>query len=443
MSLTEPGQTVDVFVATVTCTDTSSFMPIAYTLSGSGSPYFKINSNGDISTNLGIDAYDQGSLSFFVNARNNVGTLVRLSVVVLINDVNDNTPTFGASYTAVNIREDTSSSAIVATLTATDYDVGSNAEISYNITAGNSAGYFSIDVATGTIKPAKILNYELITGFVLTVTASDNGVPKESSSTVLNITITDYNDNIPKFNRTSYTATIFENATVNSAVLTVLATDLDGTSPNNLVGYSILDLVPFDVDPSTGAVYVIDVLDFESNPTYVFGVIATDQGTPALSSSVNVRINLRDVNDNPPTFDSTQYDAVIDEDVSTNTPIVSPFVFDVDSGTNAMFAFTLVAVTPSVNKKFSIDSKTGNVATSAVFDLAVDPAYYELKIRCIDRGIPALTSEALVTVTVNDVNNHAPVFNSSTYTASIAEGSTTETLITVRATDAVSTIQCF
>lgn len=63
--------------------------------------------------------------------------------------------------------------------------------------------------------------------YVMTVQAQDAGKPMLSSTVTVYINVIDENDNAPVFETNSYNVDIYENATVNMVVATVMATDRD------------------------------------------------------------------------------------------------------------------------------------------------------------------------------------------------------------------------
>ena len=127
---------------------------------------------------------------------------------------------------------------------ATDADTGLNAEIYYFIN-GTNANYFSIHPVTGVItvtsSGTRSLDRELWPEVTLEVMAADRrgGYGSFNSTTLLNITILDLNDNKPVFGETSYAFTVSEDVGVNSVIGQVSASDTDA-SPNNRIVYDIV-----------------------------------------------------------------------------------------------------------------------------------------------------------------------------------------------------------
>ena len=63
----------------------------------------------------------------------------------------------------------------------------------------------------------------------------------------------------------------------------------------------------FVIEPSTGTIRTAVPLDRETTDMYMLTVTAEDAGTPSLSTSVTVYINVSDVNDNTPYFSLEHY----------------------------------------------------------------------------------------------------------------------------------------
>ena len=79
-------------------------------------------------------------------------------------------------------------------------------------------------------------------GYSLTVTARDHGYPVSRSSTALvNITVSDVNDNAPRFDKFTYAAEVREDSDINTVVAVVHAVDNDEGLAGEII-YSITGL---------------------------------------------------------------------------------------------------------------------------------------------------------------------------------------------------------
>lgn len=114
--------------------------------------------------------------------------------------------------------EDSAIGTTVLVVSATDNDVGLNAQITYSL--GQSLGdtdhseEFTINSQTGAIITTKTLDRETMSGYLLTVTARDGGNPPLSDTTDVEISVTDVNDNYPVFKQAGYSGNVLEDALV-------------------------------------------------------------------------------------------------------------------------------------------------------------------------------------------------------------------------------------
>jgi protocadherin Fat 4 len=115
----------------------------------------------------------------------------------------------------------------------------------------------------------------------------------------------------------------------------VTATDADGTDPNNKTQYFIQSgaMDHFAINLTTGDIYVqINAkLDRENIPKYNITVIAIDQGSPPITGTARVVIDIIDVNDDLPYFNRSNYAENVYENRSGGTAITTCEAFDKDN----------------------------------------------------------------------------------------------------------------
>lgn len=97
----------------------------------------------------------------------------------------------------------------------------------------------------------------------------------------------------------------------------MFAQDQD-SEKNSIVSYQILSDIYnstdyFNIDSSSGLVFMACRLDYELMQRHNFIIRATDSGDPTLSSDVSVTVKVTDTNDNPPSFSQMQYKAFVSE----------------------------------------------------------------------------------------------------------------------------------
>ena len=143
---------------------------------------------------------------------------------------------------------------------------------------------------------------ESLQTFNLTVQAVDTGYVKfrKTSEVTITINILDVNDNPPKFSASSYFTKVNENASIGHQFFRASATDNDINVDLNLFSLSN-NTDTFAIDPNTGWLEVTQDLDRKSFPSYVIGVVVTDD--IGQIDMAFVYITVIEVNDNFPQFE--------------------------------------------------------------------------------------------------------------------------------------------
>ncbi|KAM6398895.1 cadherin EGF LAG seven-pass G-type receptor 2 [Rhynochetos jubatus] len=120
-------------------------------------------------------------------------TPVEIQVTVL--DVNDNPPVFERDEFDIFVEENSPIGLVVARITATDPDEGTNAQIMYQIVEGNIPEVFQLDIFSGELTALADLDYEAKAEYVMVVQATS--APLVSRATV-HVRLRDANDNSPR-----------------------------------------------------------------------------------------------------------------------------------------------------------------------------------------------------------------------------------------------------
>ena len=88
-------------------------------------------------------------------------------------------------------------------------------------------------------------------------------------------------------------------------------------------------------------------LDRESRDVYTMTLLAVDGGSPALSASVRMRVNVLDVNDNAPSFSVTSlYETTVDENHPVGSSVLQVHAEDADLAANGQVTVLLSTFTP-------------------------------------------------------------------------------------------------
>ncbi|XP_042588378.1 protocadherin gamma-C5-like isoform X32 [Cyprinus carpio] len=363
-------------------------------------------------------------------------------VEIDIQDINDNAPSFHSKEGILNISELTAPGARFTLESAEDLDVGTNSLKSYSLSNNN---FFRLNLKTnknGVQIPELVLDKPLDREkqaiHHLILTALDGGNPVKSGTSVLQISVQDFNDNEPKFEVAAYKASVLESAVVGSSVLKIKATDLDD-GPNGKIQYLFGAHTPelvrnvFRVNAETGEITVSGKLDYETKKSYTFDVCAKDKGNPELEGQSSVQIDIIDENDNPPEIILTSLPSPVPENATVGTVVALINVKDLDSGNNGKIELT---VSPDVPFKLkpSFDNHY-SLITDSLLDCEVH-SEYNVEILAMDSGVPPLKTMKTVNVKVLDVNDNPPVFSQSSYNVYINENNLAGvSLFSVSATD--------
>ncbi|XP_070960020.1 protocadherin-1-like isoform X3 [Oncorhynchus clarkii lewisi] len=378
-----------------------------------------------------------------------------------VQDVNDNTPQFTSPILMLSIPENTHIGALFSIPMASDKDSGHNGVAEYSLSAGPDADQlFSLQVAEDTDEkqPQLIvmgnLDREQKDSYDLNIRVVDGGTPPRASSALLRVTVTDQNDNAPKFERSHYEAELAENSPVGHSVLQVKANDADmGT--NGEIDYSLhqaSDAVQrlLRIDRSTGIIYVKGLVDREEESFLKFFVVAKDRGPNSKSSKVLVTINVKDQNDNAPAIEIrgiglvTHHDGVanISEDMPIGTAVALVQVSDRDEGENAVVTCVVAGDVPFQLRPASESANDRKrkyfLQTTTLLDYERIKDY-RIEIVAVDSGNPALSSTNSLKVQVTDMNDNAPVFSPNLFEVDFAEENQPgDKVLDVVATDADS-----
>ena len=399
----------------------------------SGMPLRIDEVSGEIQTTDSLDRERDASFAFQVIASDH-GVPPRSAscdVTVTVTDVNDNEPRFESSVYEAQVSEEARPGTFVVTVFASDAD--EDAQLTYAIVAGNTDNAFNIQSQMGgaLINVNKELDYERQSRYILTVTAAD--VDGQLDSATVYINVSDANTYAPVFQNIPYIINVDEDVPIGRAVVTVVAHD-DDVGANAHIIYSMDASEVFSIDPDSGDITTKKQLDREQVSLYEVSVTATDRGQPPQSAHTDVEIIVRDVNDNAPEFKAESYHGQVSEEVNVGTSILQVHATDSDDGRNAEVRYTFVGGNDG-NGDFRVEATSGIVRTNKRLDRE-RVAQYSLVALAVDGGAPAQSTRIDVTVDVQDVNDNAPQFETSTLVLYVAENSPIGTTVdTVSASD--------
>ncbi|XP_074530292.1 protocadherin beta-15-like [Halichoeres trimaculatus] len=245
--------------------------------------------------NITVTATDAGSPS--------LSTVKVLTIVV--NDVNDNPPTFTQREYSVNLLENQPVGTFVMKMKAEDIDDGSNAKTLYQIsrdTNSEVSSFLTINSETGELFTSRLFDYEQSVHFQIKVTARDGGSPSLSSTCTVNVFIKDQNDNTPVVLYPVQTPGFIAEDVVpveaprGYLVTKVVAVDAD-SGHNAWLSYRIIKATQhnlFMVGLHTGEIRTVRPFMEEDESKQSVVVLVTDNGAESLSATATVSIVIGD-----------------------------------------------------------------------------------------------------------------------------------------------------
>ncbi|XP_034037014.1 protocadherin alpha-8-like [Thalassophryne amazonica] len=332
------------------------------------------------------------------------------SVTITVSDVNDNAPEIEVTSFSRLIQEDCKLGTTVALISVSDLDSGINAKVICSIKQDVPFALLpSIQENMYTVITKSHLDREIISQYDITITAKDAGEPAFSTEKTIKVVLSDVNDNSPEFLLSRYMFYVSENNVPGVSMFSVKATDCDD-GDNAIIMYSILrdstgdeKLSSFlSINSDNGHISALKSFDFETLKSFQFQVVATDCGTPSLSSNVTVNMFILDQNDNPPVIlypvsgnGSAEGVEEIPRNVNAGHLVTKVRAYDADIGYNGWLLFSLQELTD--HSLFALDRYTGQIRTLRSFT-ETDEAEHKLVILVKDNGNVSLSATATVTV---------------------------------------------
>ena len=360
--------------------------------------------------------------------------------------------TSGGIYQA-SLREDYGAgSSVKCDLKMGVYSFDESTKIDFFIVKGNEDNRFRTiihsererDFVFMDIKTNAQIDREAKDGYLLEVIARDARTLVSLDMTLVNVTILDSNDNNPQFiigNRTQIVS-VKEDIPLHSSILKLTAVDRD-IGMNGLVYYSFKGKTSsFAINPVTGQITTTRALN--SSRPYQLRVVARDRGPPATASpswhTCIVHVNVQPVNKFAPQVRIKSSKNDIPEG-NTGVGIVCAEVkiVDKDNGDNGRID-KLVITSGNSDRNFAVrigsSSNEFKIEVVRPLDREKQPFGYNLTLVAFDKGIPQLNGSFTLRVLASDVNDMAPEFDQSKYSAIISELAPPHTpVVHIKATD--------
>ncbi|GAB1604378.1 protocadherin gamma-B4-like isoform X4 [Argonauta hians] len=396
---------------------------------------FNVSKNGKLYTAEVLDAeslckYNTECFKIVEVAVQHEQSFVKiLEIRLIIKDINDNRPEFPVKRIDISFSEDDSKGLKRSIPNAIDKDVSvTNSKITYRLNK-EFDDPFSLSVSKRVDGKAKLdiklerkLDREQKDSYKLQVIAKDGGFPVRQSVLDVFISVTDENDNIPKFSLNVYNVTVKKTYRRDNPIITLTATDLD-SGKNGEITYHFSSETPramrsiFELDEKTGGVFLTRNFSFKERKTYKLYIEAKDQGKPPMSSDALLLVNIVNQQNNAPSLDvkfvtaSKENTAAISEGVKVGSFIAYVKVVDNDVGMNSEVSCELHH---DKLQLLSLGRKKYKVIVKNRIDRETESSI-DFTILCKDEGSPPQRTEGKFSVQVLDVNDVQPQFTKDTY----------------------------
>ncbi|XP_055504806.1 cadherin-8 [Leucoraja erinacea] len=426
---------------------------IKYILSGEGAgTIFMINDlTGDIHAMKRLDREEKAEYTLTAQAldRETDNPLEPPSeFIIKVQDINDNAPEFSDEPYHATVPEMSPVGTSVLGITATDADdpvYGNSAKLVYSILEGQP--YFSIEPHTGIIRTAlPNMDREAREEYLVVIQAKDMGghMGGLSGTTTVTITLTDVNDNPPKFTQSLYHLSVLEDMPVGDIVGRVKANDRD-TGQNARSLYEIIDGDGLDVfeittDSQTqeGIIALKKALNFEIKKSYTLKVEAGNTHVDPrfiskgpFKDTAAVKITVDDA-DEPPVFSLPNYFLEVRENAAFGSLIGEVLARDPDVSDSSV-RYSIDRHT-DLERLFNINADEGKITLAKPLDRESD-VWHNISIIAMETRNHSQISRALVAIKVLDVNDNAPVLSSQSEAYLCENGKSGQVIQTVSATD--------
>uniref|UniRef100_A0A673ZWA1 Protocadherin-related 15a n=1 Tax=Salmo trutta TaxID=8032 RepID=A0A673ZWA1_SALTR len=399
-------------------------------LAGAQGVFIINNRTGRITIAPGIALSVGHSYALTVKAADNAPEIQRRSSITtvyieVLPPNNQSPPRFPLFIYNLEVSEAMRTGAILLNLQATDRE---NDPITYQILSGDIQQVFNLSKTIGLLLLGKPLDRETTDQYRLIVTASD-GNPGGTSTTTVNIVVTDVNDNDPKFDLTLPRNLTVQEEKANVFVGQVTATDPDAGA-NGLVRYRIVNHPGLFTITENGSIFTVVPLDREVRSQYDLIVEASDGAVDPRRTTSTLSVQVTDIDDNSPEFSQKTYVVNVPENSPVGTVVLRLSAVDADLFSNVTYRIK----SAEARKLFSVNPITGELLVLQTLDFEDLASMgmgtnYTFQVEAVDQAGTMPPGEATVTVRITDMNDFSPVFSQALYKGLVAPNAEKGTVI--------------
>ncbi|KAL2077324.1 hypothetical protein ACEWY4_026828 [Coilia grayii] len=305
----------------------------------------------------------------------------------------------------------------------------------FQIVSGANKRYFDLNVKTGILHVKDRIDREALCGRSLKCSLELEAIVNSPLNMYrFEVNVLDINDNAPEFRSRSLYINVSESAMPGQIFVLPRAYDAD-VSSNSLKSYKLSPNEHFSLDvqgvgESLAAELVLQkALDREKQPLIKLTLTAIDGGKPPRSGTMEVLVNIIDVNDNIPVCSKQLYKAKVNENAPPGTSVVVVQASDSDEALNGEIIYSFVNHDDDKNiGTFAINPISGEITVSGEVDYERNSAV-EIRVKAQDKGSTPSASYCKVLIEIVDVNDNPPVITVTSLADSIKENARVGTMV--------------
>ncbi|XP_021121960.1 protocadherin alpha-11-like [Heterocephalus glaber] len=332
---------------------------------------------------LVVTARDGGSPSLWATA----------TVSMKVADVNDNAPVFAQPEYTVFVKENNLPGSHIFTVCARDADASAECSIHLEVIVDRPLQVFHVEVE-----------------------------------------VKDINDNSPVFSLKEQRLLISESKQPDSRFPLEGAFDAD-IEENAVLTYRLSQNEYFSLESPVSSrptkrlsLILKKPLDREKNAEHKMILTASDGGKPERTGTVQLFVQVLDVNDNDPEFDQLEYKVRLVENAAKEILVIKLNATDRDEGLNGEVTYSLKSIKPSGRPFFTLDGNNGEVRVNGTLDYE-ENKFYEIEVQATDKGTPPMAGHCIVWVEILDINDNSPQVTVTSLSLPVLEDAQTSTVI--------------
>ncbi|KAM7042520.1 uncharacterized protein M8220_007689 [Acridotheres tristis] len=295
--------------------------------------------------------------------------------------------------------------------------------------------YFTVNEENGNLYVNERLDREEMCGESATCSVSFEALVHNPLNVFpVEVSIEDVNDNSPTFSKGFLDLEIGEWTIPGARFPLEMARDTDVGS-NSILIYHLGSNPSFSLalkespDGSQQPELVLEkALDREKQSSFDFLLTAVDGGEPARSGTVQIRVHVTDLNDNPPVFTKAVYEARVAENLPAGSLVLQVRATDADAGSNGRVSYSFSNVPGDISALFVVDSESGEVRTAGSLDFE-EKIKYIFGLEARDGG--GLVSHCKVQIDITDENDNAPKITVLSLSSPVPEDAPVGTAVAV------------